>query len=66
MKSRNILYLSDIQKWLRGRGDAVREITTPTIFFLNEKQVVAMNPYAALCNQMLSEAFGKLRRGETV
>ena len=30
------------------------------------KQVVAMNPYAALCNQMLSEAFGKLRRGETV
>ena len=30
------------------------------------KQVVAMNPYAALYNQMLSEAFGKLRRGETV
>jgi hypothetical protein len=30
------------------------------------KQVIAMNPYAALCNQMLSEAFGKLRRGETV
>ena len=28
------------------------------------KQVVAMNPYAALCNQMLSEAFDKLRRGE--
>ena len=31
-----------------------------------QKQVVSMNPYAALCNQMLSEAFGKLRRGETV
>jgi hypothetical protein len=32
------------------------------------KQVVAMNPYAALCNQMLmiSETFKKLRRGETV
>ena len=30
-----------------------------------QRQVVAMNPYAALCNQMLSEAFGKLRRGET-
>ena len=30
------------------------------------KQVVAMNPYAALCNQMLSEALGKLRRGETL
>ena len=31
-----------------------------------QKQVVAMNPYAALCNQMLTEAFGKLRRGEAV
>ena len=31
-----------------------------------QKQVVAMNPYAALCNQMLSEAFGKLKRGEAV
>ena len=30
-----------------------------------QRQVVAMNPYAALCNQMLSEAFGKLRRGDT-
>jgi hypothetical protein len=30
------------------------------------KQVVAMNPYAALCNQMLSEAFGKLRRRKTL
>ena len=29
-------------------------------------QEISMNPYAALCNQMLSEAFGKLRRGETV
>ena len=31
-----------------------------------QRQVVAMNPYSALCNQMLSEAFGKLRRGEAV
>ncbi|XP_078615910.1 tetratricopeptide repeat protein 36-like [Branchiostoma floridae x Branchiostoma japonicum] len=27
-------------------------------------QVVAMNPYAALCNQMLREVIGKLKRGE--
>ena len=30
-----------------------------------KSQVVKMNPYAALCNQMLKEAFGKLKRGET-
>ena len=29
-----------------------------------QSQVVQMNPYAALCNQMLREAFGKLKRGE--
>ena len=31
-----------------------------------QKQVVAMNPYAALCNQMLTEAFDKLKRGESL
>ena len=31
-----------------------------------QRQVVAMNPYSALCNQMLSEAIGKLRRGEAM
>ena len=30
------------------------------------KQVVAMNPYAALCNQMLSEAFGKQGRKSVI
>ena len=29
-----------------------------------KQQVVAMNPYAALCNQMLSEVFHKVRSGE--
>lgn len=29
-------------------------------------QVVLMNPYAAMCNQMLAEVIGKLRRGEYV
>lgn len=29
-----------------------------------KSQVVNMNPYAALCNQMLREAVGKLQRGE--
>ncbi|XP_033763281.1 tetratricopeptide repeat protein 36-like [Pecten maximus] len=28
------------------------------------QQVVAMNPYAALCNQMLSEVFRKVKSGE--
>lgn len=27
-------------------------------------QLVAMNPYAAMCNKMLSEVIGKLQRGE--
>ena len=27
--------------------------------------VVQLNPYAALCNQMLSEVIGKIRRGES-
>ena len=27
-------------------------------------QVVRMNPYAAMCNQMLSEVIGKIRAGE--
>ncbi|XP_072174883.1 tetratricopeptide repeat protein 36 homolog [Diadema setosum] len=27
-------------------------------------QVVQLNPYAAMCNQMLAEVIGKLRRGE--
>ena len=27
-------------------------------------QVAELNPYAALCNQMLAQAIGKLRRGE--
>jgi len=27
-------------------------------------QAVKMNPYAALCNQMLSDAVAKLRSGE--
>jgi tetratricopeptide (TPR) repeat protein len=27
-------------------------------------QLVSMNPYAAMCNQMLSEVVGKLQRGE--
>ena len=27
-------------------------------------QVVQMNPYAAMCNQMLAEVMGKLRSGE--
>ena len=31
-----------------------------------QTQVVSMNPYAALCNQMLNEAFDKLRKGEAV
>lgn len=26
--------------------------------------LVSMNPYAALCNQMLTEVIGKLRSGE--
>lgn len=26
--------------------------------------LIAMNPYAALCNQMLSEVIGKIRSGE--
>ena len=30
-----------------------------------KSQVIKMNPYAALCNQMLKEAFGKLRRGDS-
>ena len=30
-----------------------------------KSQVIQMNPYAALCNQMLREAFGKLRRGDS-
>ena len=28
-------------------------------------QAMQMNPYAALCNQMLKEAIDKLKRGET-
>lgn len=28
-------------------------------------QLVALNPYAALCNRMLGEVMGKLQRGET-
>ena len=28
-------------------------------------QLVALNPYAALCNRMLGEVIGKLQRGET-
>lgn len=28
-------------------------------------QLVALNPYAALCNQMLGDVFAKLQRGET-
>ena len=30
-----------------------------------KQMVVQLNPYAALCNQMLSEVIGKIRRGET-
>ncbi|OWF35438.1 Tetratricopeptide repeat protein 36 [Mizuhopecten yessoensis] len=30
-----------------------------------KQQVVAMNPYAALCNQMLSEVMRKVKTGET-
>lgn len=29
-----------------------------------KRQVIAMNPYAALCNQMLAEVITKLRTGE--
>jgi len=29
-----------------------------------KQQVIAMNPYAALCNQMLSEVMHKVRTGE--
>ena len=29
-----------------------------------KQQVVQMNPYAALCNQMLADVIGKIRRGE--
>ncbi|CAI8037346.1 Tetratricopeptide repeat protein 36 [Geodia barretti] len=29
-----------------------------------QRQVVQLNPYSALCNQMLTEAIGKLQRGE--
>ena len=29
-----------------------------------KQMVVQLNPYAALCNQMLSEVIGKIRRGE--
>lgn len=29
-----------------------------------QKQLVQMNPYAALCGQMLTEAFEKIRKGE--
>ena len=29
-----------------------------------KQMVVQMNPYAALCNQMLSEVIGKIRSGE--
>lgn len=27
-------------------------------------QLVVMNPYAAMCNKMLSDVMGRLRRGE--
>lgn len=30
-----------------------------------KSQVIAMNPYAALCNQMLGEMINKLKKGET-
>ncbi|CAD5115804.1 DgyrCDS4746 [Dimorphilus gyrociliatus] len=30
-----------------------------------KSQVIAMNPYAALCNQMLGEMISKLKKGET-
>ena len=30
-----------------------------------KSQVASLNPYAALCNQMLSQAIGQLRRGES-
>ena len=30
-----------------------------------QTQAVKLNPYAALCNQMLAEVMGKVRRGET-
>jgi hypothetical protein len=29
-----------------------------------KQQLIAMNPYAAMCNKMLADVFGKLRRGE--
>ena len=29
-----------------------------------KQQVIAMNPYAAMCNQMLSEMMQKVRNGE--
>ena len=34
--------------------------------FTPSLQVVRMNPYAALCSHMLSEAIDKLRRGEQI
>ncbi|XP_064642180.1 tetratricopeptide repeat protein 36-like [Lineus longissimus] len=31
-----------------------------------KQQVIAMNPYAAMCNQMLGEVFSRMRAGENI
>ena len=50
-----------------GREDAARsdfEAAAQLGGEFAKQQVIAMNPYAALCNQMMSEVFRKVKSGE--
>ncbi|KAK0393089.1 hypothetical protein QR680_000050 [Steinernema hermaphroditum] len=54
-------------KRLQGKNDEARddfEKASELGSSFAKMQLVAMNPYAAMCNKMLSEVMGKLQRGE--
>ena len=58
----NLLQILEID--LPENRSEMKQIVAKFISLLFIMQVVKMNPYAALCSQMLSQAIHKLKTGE--